>query len=65
MFQNPDKVKYAESADNAGKLNNQLASYYATANSVTTLQGKVIGIIASAPDKIAQQICAQKKFKHG
>lgn len=38
---NQDKVKYAESADNAGKLNNQLPSYYATASSVTTLQGKV------------------------
>lgn len=38
---NQDKVKYAESADNAGKLNNQPPSYYATANSVQTLQGKV------------------------
>lgn len=38
---NQDKVKYAESADNAGKLNNQPASYYATESSVTTLQGKV------------------------
>lgn len=38
---NQDKVKYAESADNAGKLGNQPPSYYATANSVTTLQGTV------------------------
>lgn len=38
---NQDKVKYAESADNAGKLNNQPSSYYATASSVTTLQGTV------------------------
>lgn len=38
---NQDKVKYAESADNAGKLNNQPPSYYATASSVTTLQGTV------------------------
>lgn len=38
---NQDKVKYAESADNAGKLNNQPPSYYATASSVTTLQDKV------------------------
>lgn len=38
---NQDKVKYAESADNAGKLNNQPPSYYATASSVTTLQSTV------------------------
>lgn len=38
---NQDKVKYAESADNAGKLNNQPPSYYATANSVATLQSTV------------------------
>lgn len=38
---NQDKVKYAESADNAGKLGNQPSSYYATASSVTTLQGTV------------------------
>lgn len=38
---NQDKVKYAESADNAGKLGNQPPSYYATASSVTTLQGTV------------------------
>lgn len=38
---NQDKVKYAESADNAGKLNNQPPSYYATASSVTNLQSTV------------------------
>lgn len=38
---NQDKVKYAESADNSGKLGNQPPSYYATASSLTTLQGKV------------------------
>lgn len=38
---NQDKVKYAESADDSGKLGNQPPSYYATASSVTTLQGKV------------------------
>lgn len=38
---NQDKVKYAESADNSGKLGNQPPSYYATESSLTTLQGKV------------------------
>lgn len=38
---NQDKVKYAESADNSGKLGNQLPSYYATVSSLTTLQGTV------------------------
>ena len=36
-----DKVQKAGTADNAGKLNNQPPSYYATASSVTTLQGTV------------------------
>lgn len=38
---NQEKVKYAQSADNSDKLGNQLPSYYASASSVTTLQGKV------------------------
>lgn len=38
---NQDKVKYAESADNADKLDNHDSTYFATASSVTTLQGKV------------------------
>lgn len=38
---NQDKVKYAESADNADKLDNHDSTYFATASSVTTLQGTV------------------------
>lgn len=38
---NQDKVKYAESADNSGKLGNHDSTYFATASSVTTLQGTV------------------------
>lgn len=38
---NQDKVKYAESADNSSKLGNHDSTYFATANSVTTLQGTV------------------------
>ena len=36
-----DKVQKAGTADNSNKLGNQLPSYYATASSVTTLQGTV------------------------
>lgn len=36
-----DKVQKAGTADNAGKLGNQPPSYYATASSVTNLQGTV------------------------
>lgn len=36
-----DKVQKAGTADNAGKLGNQLPSYYATASSLTTLQSTV------------------------
>ena len=38
---NQDKVKSAQSADNADKLGNHDSTYFATASSVTTLQGKV------------------------
>lgn len=38
---NQDKVKYAESADNADKLDNHDSTYFATASSLTTLQGTV------------------------
>lgn len=38
---NQEKVKYAQSADNADKLDNHDSTYFATASSVTTLQGKV------------------------
>lgn len=38
---NQEKVKYAQSADNADKLGNHDSTYFATASSVTTLQGKV------------------------
>lgn len=38
---NQDKVKSAQSADNADKLDNHDSTYFATASSVTTLQGKV------------------------
>lgn len=38
---NQDKVKYAQSADNADKFDNHDSSYFATAGSVATLQGKV------------------------
>lgn len=38
---NQDKVKYAQSADNADKLDNHDSTYFATASSVTTLQGTV------------------------
>lgn len=38
---NQGKVKYAESADNADKLDNHDSTYFATASSLTTLQGTV------------------------
>lgn len=41
ITENQEKVKYAQSADNADKLDNHDSTYFATASSVTTLQGKV------------------------
>lgn len=38
---NQEKVKYSQSADNSDKLGNHDSTYFATASSVTTLQGKV------------------------
>ena len=52
LFDSDGKALKAVTADNATKLNGQAASYYATAASVTTLQGYFTNGVAKNADKL-------------
>lgn len=52
LFDSDGKALKAVTADNATKLNGQTASYYATAASVTTLQGYFTNGVAKDADKL-------------